>query len=169
MDLADALGSNAPPARRWEILKDSKIGAFAMIALVFLLAWKGTLIWALSDAGASLWWLVAISGLGRLGAVALLVEMTSARPEGLAHAWQQSLNRRDLWLAAVVPLVWLVWADIALVAWLMLALALFLALYGLAMRRLFGGINGDMLGAAIEGGELWLLLVTLSWWQFVTG
>lgn len=169
MDLADALGSNAPPARRWEILKDSRIGAFAVIALVFLLAWKGALIWALIDAGASLWWLVAIIGLGRLGAVALLVEVASVRREGLAHAWQQSLSRRDLWLATLAPLLWLVWVDTSLAVWLALALGVFVTLYGLAMRRLFGGINGDMLGAAIEGGELWLLLMALSWWQFVTG
>lgn len=168
MDLADALGSNASPVRRWEILKDSKIGAFAVIALVFLLAWKAALIWGLIDAGASLWWLVAIIGLGRLGAVVLLVEVAAARREGLAHAWQQSLSRHDLWLAALAPLVWLAWVDMALAVWLMLTLALFLTLYGLAMRRLFGGINGDMLGAAIEGGELWLLLMALSWWQFVT-
>lgn len=174
MDLADALGSNAPPARRWEILKDAKVGAFAVIALVFLLAWKGALIWALIDAGANLWWLVAIIGLGRLGAVALLVEVASARTEGLAHAWQQSLSRRDFWLAALAPLAWLMLIDLplinlALTVWLLLTLALFLTLYGLAMRRLFGGINGDMLGAAIEGGELWLLLMALSWWQFATG
>lgn len=168
MDLADALGSNASLARRWEILKDSSIGAFAVIALVFLLAWKAALVWALIDAGASLWWLVAIIGLGRLGAVVLLVEVAAARHEGLAHAWQQSLSRRDLWFAALAPLVWLAWGNMALAVWLMLTLIVFLSLYGLAMRRLFSGINGDMLGAAIEGGELWLLLMTLSWWQFVT-
>lgn len=169
MDLADALGSNAPLQRRWEILKDAKIGAFAVIALVFLLAWKVALLWALINAGVSLWWLVAIIGLGRLGAVALLVEVPSARHTGLAHAWQQSLSRRDLLLAALAPLLWLTWIEPTLAVWLMLALGFFVTLYGLVMRRLFGGINGDMLGAAIEGGELWLLLMSLSWWQSVTG
>lgn len=169
MDLADALGSNAPPERRWEILKDAKVGAFAVIALVFLLAWKVTLIWGLIDADASLWWLVAIIGLGRLAAVALLVEVPAARSEGLAHAWQQSLSRRDMVLASLAPLLWLAWSEPGLAAWLLLTLAFFITLFGRAMRRLFGGINGDMLGAAIEGGELWLLLMSLSWWQFVMG
>ncbi|MGM2749804.1 adenosylcobinamide-GDP ribazoletransferase, partial [Bacillus cereus group sp. Bce010] len=41
MDLADALGSNQPVARRWEIMKDPVVGSFGMLALVFLLAWKG--------------------------------------------------------------------------------------------------------------------------------
>ena len=44
MDIADALGSNQPLARRWEIMKDPQIGSFGMLALVFLLAWKGVLL-----------------------------------------------------------------------------------------------------------------------------
>ena len=39
MDLADALGSNQPLERRWEIMKDPQIGSFGMLALLFLLAW----------------------------------------------------------------------------------------------------------------------------------
>ena len=32
MDLADALGSNQPLARRWEIMKDPQIGSFGILA-----------------------------------------------------------------------------------------------------------------------------------------
>ncbi|WP_136255222.1 adenosylcobinamide-GDP ribazoletransferase [Onishia niordana] len=165
MDLADALGSNAPLERRWAIMKDSQIGSFAMLALIFQLAWKAMLLWALLEAGASPWWLVPIAALGRLGGVCLLVCMPAARPEGLAHAWQQSLGGRDLVLAALLPLLGLL--VISGMAWLVAGLAIFIIIYGLAVRRAFGGINGDIVGAAIEGGELWLLLIAWSWWSFV--
>ncbi|MBB3189787.1 adenosylcobinamide-GDP ribazoletransferase [Halomonas cerina] len=164
MDLADALGSNTPLERRWAIMKDAQVGSFAVLALVFHLAWKGALLWALLAAGASPWWLVPVIVLGRLGAVGLLVAVPAARGEGLAHAWQQSLTRRDLVLAAVIPLALSAWVPGG--AWLALGLAAFIIVYGLAVRRAFGGINGDIVGAAIEGGELWLLLIAWSWWSF---
>ncbi|GED22078.1 adenosylcobinamide-GDP ribazoletransferase [Halomonas halmophila] len=167
MDLADALGSNASLEKRWAIMKDPQVGSFGMLALVFQLAWKATLLWALLAAGESPWWLVPVSALGRLGAVGLLVMVPAARPEGLAYAWQQSLDWRDLALASLLPLTGLVVLPGLL--WLLVGMAVFFIIHGLAVRRAFGGINGDIVGAAIEGGEVWLLGITWSWWSFVTG
>lgn len=166
MDLADALGSNAPLEKRFAIMKDPQVGSFGILALVFLLAWKFALLWALLDAGASPWGLVALLALGRLGGVGLLILVPAARAEGLAHAWQQSLTRVDLALAAVLPLALSIWLPGG--PWLAAGLIVFIIGYGLAMRRAFGGINGDIVGAAIEGGELWLLLIAWNWWSFVT-
>ncbi|KGE79541.1 adenosylcobinamide-GDP ribazoletransferase [Halomonas salina] len=165
MDLADALGSNAPLEKRWAVMKDPQVGSFGMLALVFQLAWKAALLWALLAAGASPWWLVPVVALGRLAAVGLLVSQPAARAEGLAHAWQQSLGRRDLVLAALPALACLVF--VPGLGWLLVGLAGFVIIYGRAVRRAFGGINGDIVGAAIEGGELWLLLIAWSWWSFV--
>ena len=166
MDLADALGSNQPLQRRWEIMKDPQIGSFGMLALLFLLAWKGVLLWALLQYHAPLWWLMVVPALGRWAGVALLVLTPCAHSRGLAWSWQQSLSRRDVGLALVplLPLA-LVWPAMAL--WLV-AVACWLALTRAALLRLFNGINGDMVGATIEGGELWLLVLMWSWWQFVT-
>ncbi len=167
MDVADALGSNAPLERKWEIMKDPHVGSFGILALVFLLLWKAALLFVLLDAGASLLLLVMILGLGRLAAVALLVLAPAARPEGMAASWKRDLSPRDLWLAALplLPLAALVPGGV----WLCLALAPFLMLYAWGMLCAFKGINGDIVGTAIEGGELWLLLVAWSWWSFVTG
>ncbi|MBD3897606.1 adenosylcobinamide-GDP ribazoletransferase [Halomonas sp. ML-15] len=161
MDVADALGSNRPLEQRWAIMKDPHVGSFAIIALLFQLAWKGALLWAWLEAGIGLVWLVAVLGLGRLGAVALLVLVPAAREEGLAWAWQQHLGHRDL-LFAVLPLALLWWLA---PGWMLLlgALLVFLLSYGALIIRAFKGINGDVVGAAIEGGELWLLLVV--WWS----
>ena len=167
MDVADALGSNAPLERKWEIMKDPHVGSFGILALVFLLLWKAALLFVLLDAGASLLLLVMILGLGRLAAVALLVLAPAARPEGMAASWKRDLSPRDLWLAArpLLPLAALAPGGV----WLCLALAPFLMLYAWGMLWAFKGINGDIVGTAIEGGELWLLLVAWSWWSFVTG
>ncbi|MDR5901198.1 adenosylcobinamide-GDP ribazoletransferase [Halomonas icarae] len=164
MDLADALGSNAPLERRWAIMKDSQVGSFAILALVFLLAWKGVLIWALLDAGISPWLWVALPALARFGALVLLRLAPLARREGLAWTWRQHLGHRDLALS-LLPLL-AIFGFVPGGAWLLGALLVFLCLYGLFMVRAFSGINGDIVGAAIEGGELWLLLAAWSWWWF---
>jgi len=165
MDVADALGSNAPLEKRWAIMKDSQVGSFAILALVFLLAWKGALIWALLEAGASPWLWVVLPALARFGALALLRLAPLARREGLAWTWRQHLAPRDLGLA-LLPLL-IVFGFVPGGVWLLGALCLFLFVYGLAMVRAFTGINGDIVGAAIEGGELWLLFIAWSWWWFV--
>ena len=66
MDVADALGSNTPLEKRWAIMKDSQVGSFAILALLFLLAWKGMLIWTLLEAGATPWLLAVKSPKGTL-------------------------------------------------------------------------------------------------------
>ncbi|WP_404465936.1 adenosylcobinamide-GDP ribazoletransferase [Vreelandella aquamarina] len=166
MDLADALGSNQPLERRWEIMKDPQTGSFAMLALLFLLAWKGVLLWALLHYSAPLWWLLVLPSFGRWAGVALLILTPCAHPRGLAWSWQQSLGRRDV-LFALVPLLLLALIFPAVGVWLV-AVALWVALARWVLLRLFNGINGDMVGATIEGGELWLLILMWSWWQFVT-
>ncbi|GEK47394.1 adenosylcobinamide-GDP ribazoletransferase [Bisbaumannia pacifica] len=161
MDLADALGSNAPLERRWAILKDAQVGSFAILALVFLLAWKGVLLWALLEAGVAPLWLLVVPALARFGAVALLRLAPIARREGLAWAWRQESRHRDLALSLLPPVALFWWLPGGW--WLLVALAAFLLAFAALMVRSFRGINGDMLGAAIEGGELWLLLVAWLW------
>lgn len=171
MDLADALGSNAPLERRWAIMKDAQVGSFAILALVFLLAWKGMLLWGLLETRASPALLALIPALGRVGAVALLVLAPAARAEGLAWAWKAHLSRRDLWLSVIPLALLLPWLPDwpLLLGGLLVALPGFLLIYGAVMMRAFKGINGDIVGAAIEGGELWLLLIAWSWWWFAMG
>ena len=166
MDIADALGSNQPLARRWEIMKDPQIGSFGMLALVFLLAWKGVLLWALLAYHAPWWWLLAVPALGRWAGVALLVLTPCTQQKGLAWSWQQSLSGQDVALA-LVPLALIALLAPAIVL-MVLLVTVFVLLIRWLMLRLFNGLNGDMVGATIEGGELWLLILLWSWWQFAT-
>ncbi|MEQ5858017.1 adenosylcobinamide-GDP ribazoletransferase [Halomonas sp. BN3-1] len=177
MDLADALGSNAPLERRWKIMKDPQVGSFGVLALVFLLAWKAVLLWWWLTTDGALLWLVVVPALARASAVALLIGVPAARPEGLAHSWQQGLGWRDLVLA-LVPLLVVVSAGLLLepggtnvagLVGVLLASGGFTWVFARGMIRAFHGINGDMLGSAIEGGELWLLMCVSSWWWFATG
>lgn len=166
MDIADALGSNQPLARRWEIMKDAQIGSFGILALLFLLAWKGVLLWALLAYQAPLWWLVTLPALGRWAGVALLVLTPCAHQKGLAWSWQQSLSGQEVAFSLLPLALIALLVPSSVLAWLMVIV--FVVLVRWCIMRLFNGINGDMVGATIEGGELWLLILGWSWWQFAT-
>lgn len=169
MDLADALGSNTSLERRWEIMKDPQVGSFGILALVFLLAWKGALLWCWLALEAPLWGLVVLPALSLGAAVALLISVPAARPQGLAYQWQQGLYWGDLALALLPCLALVLVAPLFGLLGMALAMGAFTWCFGRGMIQAFRGINGDMLGSAIEGGEVWLLIVVSSWWWFATG
>ncbi|EGL81497.1 Cobalamin synthase [Caldalkalibacillus thermarum TA2.A1] len=160
MDVADAIGSRAPLEKKIAIMKDPHVGSFAVVGLLLLLVWKAVFLFGLVDIGlqrgqpgALMVMLMAVPALSRWGVLVCLGQLKPFRQEGLAWLWHLSLKKRDLaW--GFVPLGVLLcfqpWLILLFVSYL-----LFLAGWIYWCKRQFGGVNGDLLGAAIEGGELW--------------
>jgi len=160
-DLADGLGGGRDPAARLRIMKDSRVGAMGVIALILLLLLKYQAL-AAFPAGERTIALLLMPAAGRWLPVLLAVTSPYARPEGgtggafIDHAggWQL-LGGTGLLLALALYLC--SWTGAFVV--LLLALAAFL-FRALVMARL-GGVTGDVLGAAVEGGEVLTLLLLL--------
>jgi adenosylcobinamide-GDP ribazoletransferase len=168
MDVADAVGSNAPLEKKWEIMKDPRVGSFGILAVLFLLGWKAVFIYALLEVShLHVFSFFLILSFSRFSAVFLMNFFPTAQQHGLAWEWKQNLNWLDVALAAL-PVVGVL---IFLPGYLFLlpAYVVFFAWYGWWMKRNFAGSNGDLLGTAIEGGELWGLTVTWIFISFVTG
>lgn len=159
MDTADAMG--APRERRLEVLRDVHVGSFGMLALVFVAGAQWAGLGALSGwvHGAAL---LLFPVWGRWLMVFVTYGMADLRRgHGLAAHFIAQLEIRHL-----------IWGGaFAFVASLLL-LGLFRAVIvvvgvvgaGVALRRLFfrafGGVSGDLLGAACCVGEaaaLWFL------------
>ncbi len=160
-DTADALGAGRDRARVLEILRDSRIGSFGTIALIFVIVLK---VFALAGAGGAQRYaaIYMAPGLGRWTMVALASGLDYLRPEGAGSAMLSRDHRRNLKIAtltaaiALVPLVTLH----ALRACVIAALAT-LALRSF-YRRWVGGVTGDLIGAAGEIVETAVLIaVTL--------
>lgn len=151
-DCADAMGAR-DPARRHEIMKDSRIGSFGALALILALALRVQGYAALGAAGPGA--MIALAMASRAPLAAMLALLPTARADGLGHgAAAPAPARVALALAlGAVPALW-----VGGVAGL-LALGGAAALVGLAARRAFGGQSGDVLGAAQQIGEIALLLV----------
>lgn len=153
-DTFDGLGGGTEPARRLEIMKDSRIGTFGALGLGLVLALKVAALAQLAPPLAALGLLCAHAG----GRTAAVLAMAALAPVGQSAKWSPDRLRPIEPVLAVVlgaaPLV-LLGAQAAPALALGLALA---ALPALAARRLIGGYTGDILGAVEQMFELGVLL-----------
>lgn len=162
-DVADGFGGGTSPERRLEIMRDSRIGTYGVLALGLSLVIRIVAISevGLSAGGASVA-LIAVAVSSRAVMPALLCALTPARPEGLGHS------------AAQVPLVTAVLSALFGVLGLALlgsgpALAALFAMVAGALvvgwlaQRLIGGQTGDVAGAGQQTAEGfgWLALVAM--------
>ena len=156
-DTADGLGGGQTPARRLEIMKDSRIGTYGVCALVGVMALKVAVL-AGTPAAAVL--LLAAHGLGRAAAVAVM-RLTPYAPSGEAGKWKpvpKGVRTGEV----IVALLIASWPLILLPPGAILAGlaggALLAGLLTLTARRLIGGHTGDVLGAVEQVFELGFLL-----------
>jgi adenosylcobinamide-GDP ribazoletransferase len=159
-DTADGLGGGQTPDRRLEIMKDSRVGGYGVLALWGVLTIKAAALASLSPARGALV-LVIAHGAAR----GLIVAVTAAVPYvgDPERAKLQAPAMRARWgEAAVAGALGLA----PLAVWPLLSSAAFgaaLAMVGIlvltmAARRLIGGFTGDVLGAVEQIAELGLVM-----------
>ena len=156
-DTADGLGGGSNKDRRLEIMKDSRVGAFGVIALVFVigLKWAGLAALSIGPAALALFAGAVISR----GILPLFMRyLPPAKDNGLsADAGRPGFDRVALSLG-----VTLVVALIGVGFWLTIGLAIVVALVTGAMsiwvKVKIGGQTGDILGTLQQLGEISVIL-----------
>lgn len=147
LDLGDGLMAHGGCEVRVRALLDRQVGAggLALGMVVLLLAWSG-----LSAAPSLLWALLAAEVLGRFGMVLLTVVGAPFR-EGIQSYLHERAHPWFVLPAALLclPLLLLPLPAPALLGAAAVAVLVPLAVLGLG-RRLFGGVNGDLVGASHE-------------------
>lgn len=157
-DMADAMGGG-DTARRLEIMRDSRIGSYGVLALIFAVGLKAAALAGLPGPGVAWAALAAAAALSRAVMVPCMAWLRPARADGLGHG----AGRPDgLVVALALGLGAL--AALALLGWAVGLAALAVALaagfvVGRVARRRFGGYTGDVLGAAQQAAEISVLLV----------
>jgi adenosylcobinamide-GDP ribazoletransferase len=158
-DTADGLGGGRTRDQRLAIMKDSRIGVFALLAVGFCLAAR-VLALAGLPAATGAWALIAGHGAGRLAAVAVMARLPYAGDPAFAKLKPGSGQIRaiELMFAAVIcvwPLVFLGLAPSVLGLILGFGAAVWMAS---SARRQIGGYTGDVLGAVEQLFETAFLL-----------
>ncbi len=161
-DTADGLGGGRTPERALEIMRDSRIGAYGAIALVFALLVQVALLMRLGP------------GLGAAGLIA--GHVGSRASMAIALTTGRYLRAEGAGRGLAAPLGSLGWtillASLALGMMALPPTAIPAALAGLAiahvwLRRLYGrrlgGVTGDCLGAQQQVGHLGVLLGLAAW------
>ncbi|MBD3669555.1 MAG: adenosylcobinamide-GDP ribazoletransferase [Gammaproteobacteria bacterium] len=158
-DIADAwIGSQGDRQRALEIMKDSTSGPMGVTALILLLLLKFALLQQLLQQTGGALLLIFIPVLARVIVPLLFLSLPYLRPSGLGRALA---DHRPLVPMLVMTLA-LLGLGYLLNGWHILILGLVLLwswlCLGLLFRHRFGGLTGDMVGAAIELSEVALLI-----------
>ena len=147
---------------RLAIMRDSRIGAFGAIGLILFLFLE---IVAVSELLPALRWrvLLATPAIARALPALLASWFRPARRDGHGVAFHDglALTAAPLGLALALVLAFVVLEEVGIVAVAVAAIVAF-AIASFLARRL-GGITGDVLGAAVELGELAVLLTVIAW------
>ena len=186
MDCCDALFGGFDRERRLSILRDSHVGAFAVVGAVSLLLLKVAAIMAL-PAPVRFWILLLFPCLSRWGMLLVLEFFPYARTQGIGVPFQPSaapsdrrgarwrsvpeagINRGQLLGGLVVAVA----ATVALAGpggLALLAIATVVAV-GLASwaARLLGGVTGDVYGAVNEAVEATVLVLAAIMAHAISG
>jgi adenosylcobinamide-GDP ribazoletransferase len=144
-DVADGFGGGRDRARKLEIMRDSRVGSYGVIALVLAMGFRAAGIAGAAEAGLAPLALIALGAASRAGLPLALALMPPARPDGLGQAAGAAMG------PALVALLIGALALLALGPGTAFAVALTMAFAGvllaaLAMRQI-GGQSGDVLGA----------------------
>lgn len=160
-DSADGLLSNRPAERMLEIMKDSRIGANGVIALILVLLVKVALIaeLVLRDD----WWPILLFPiLGRFLVTYAMKRGHSPRTQGMGNLFIGHAHWGTL-AANVLPLLILTFFEPRVLLMVPLGLLLVEGIIKSCHKKI-GGITGDVLGAMIELGETLCLIVAVLVW-----
>lgn len=160
LDLCDGLLGGHDRDSRLTILRDSHVGAFAVIGGACLVLLKWSLLAGIPEAE-RMALLVLFPSLSRFAMVATMFAFPYARSSGLGTAFQVGAGWRQF-AFALLTAAFAAGLLLGFAGLLLLATATAVALgLGLWFRRLLGGMTGDTYGATNEVAEVTVLLAGL--------
>jgi adenosylcobinamide-GDP ribazoletransferase len=159
-DVADGFGGGRTRERKLEIMRDSRLGSYGVIALILALTFRIAALAAMLPEGlaAASAAIALIAAVSRAGALAPLALLTPARSDGLgATAGRLAAPAfASAWLsgAIVAAIAGLASLGLARALAALAAAALASAAMSALARRQIGGQTGDVAGAAQQWAEI---------------
>ena len=159
-DTADGLFSHKSPERALAIMRDSRIGAMGLLAILFVLALKWVSLQGVAEHRAL--YLLIIPAYSRGAMMFGIKFLNYGRPEGGVGTDFFSHKPPKVALTSILlPIIISLWLGYPAI-WLNGLFILVTALILLYFKRKLGCITGDMLGAMAELEEACLFLVACA-------
>jgi adenosylcobinamide-GDP ribazoletransferase len=161
LDACDGLLGGQTPQARLEIMRDERVGAFALAGGILLLLMKYSALVELTGISPAL---ILAPVLSRWAIAAAIFAYPYARPSGLGKAMKDHTTGQQVLVgtlfAAGISVLILGWPGLAAAA---LALLVMLGASGFALRRI-PGLTGDLYGTINELVEAAVLIFfTVKW------
>lgn len=154
-DAADGLWGGWTAERRLEIMKDSRIGAYGVLALMIVVALRWQALGGIIQSGALWGPVLAVAIASRAPMVWMMAALPNARDNGLSHSvGRPSLNAAYIALTIGVVASLFVAGGLVGVIWV----AGTTAAIAMIARTKIDGQTGDILGATQQVSEVVLLL-----------
>ena len=163
-DTADGLGGGRTRERKLEIMKDSRIGSYGVLALIVGVGLRTAALGALvQDTRLHLLGALVAAHAGSRALLPLLMRaLPPVRPGGLAASVgvPSSLSSIAALVLGTAATFWGLGDRLGLIGFV--AAAIGMVAVGALARRQLGGYTGDVLGAAQQVGEIILLLAAVA-------
>ena len=160
-DTADGFGGGATPERKLEIMRDSRIGTYGVVAIVVSVGLRWTAIANIGDPAQTIAILIAVGSLSRVTIFGLLL-MPPARKDGMGVV---ARNPPPVALAAGVSIGLAVsYFSVGSTATIVFALIVFIVTLGMGTlaHRHVRGYTGDILGAGQQTSETVILVAAVA-------
>lgn len=152
-DMADGFFSMRDKEQTLEIMKDSHVGAFGVMTIVFVLLIKFEMLKEFILIEKNVWLLVLPPTIARIAAGLVLSFYETTKKSGLGYTFHSS-DPRIFWtigfivtliISAILNIKSLIFITLAIVASNLMALW---------AKKKIGGLNGDIYGAIVETVEI---------------
>lgn len=176
-DFFDGFGGGWTKERILEIMKDSRVGTYGMVATIVQLALKYSAILALFEWVGSTNWLyvsllfICYHSLARWCAIQLCFLLDYVREDELSKA--KPIAKKQTLKEVIGVYIWGLLPLIALMSFNWMYILVFLPLLPLLfyfkgyLKKWLGGYTGDCLGACEQIAEVVVLLAMLGLWKFM--
>jgi len=157
MDVCDAILSRRDREEKLRILKDSTIGAFAVISLLILFFLQFGSIYSIIEKNIPFYILILIPIVSRSAVAYFLLSRTTIKESTLGTYFKKGTNIKDI-VIMIVSLIVMIVISFMLLSYygLVLVLAIVVGVTWAVekCKKEFGGISGDVAGFALVVGEL---------------
>jgi len=165
-DTADGFFSSRKREEILEIMKDSRVGVFGVVFIIFDIMFKYIMIKEMSVHTAVIA-IVLSCGIGRVSASMLFTFGKSARKDGLGDMFSGNNSKKYFFSALIVFLALGIYISNIVFIIAVFSSMVFSLLFMKYSYKIIGGLTGDVYGAACELSEIISLFVFLGFSMWI--
>jgi adenosylcobinamide-GDP ribazoletransferase len=162
-DTVDGFGGGASRTEKLAIMRDSRIGAYGVLALLFSVALRVAALVQIGDGWHALGALIAAHAVTRGFLPQAMRLLEPVRADGLGAMAGRPTKSAAAWASGIGAIVALLAVGLRPGLTAAIAAAVTMVVIGWIARRQIGGQTGDVLGAIEQGGEIAALLGVAIW------